>query len=166
MWVEPCVVSIHPPPCHATYQRSLRARHGQQRTFVCSASLPHPLDVRSPVFSLDEAPPGVERKREVAAAPISGQRPRLCFEQASRDTDLTSPVASPDTPLQPSRPRVHAFRSPGFKFALLHVPSAFSPLVPALGVHRSFSKSSTSRSLAAQCLSCMLSSSMTRMRRA
>jgi hypothetical protein len=82
---------------------------------------------------------------------------QLCRKRTMTITNLTSPLPSADTPLQPSRPLVHATRSPLLKFALLQP----SPSV----AHLSFSHNSTVRISERQCRSSSLSSSRRRVSR-
>ena len=86
---------------------------------------------------------------EIATVLILARIPRFSAEQKEVITDLTLPPPSAETPLQPSRPRVHATRSPGLRWTFPHPPE-----VPtSLGTHRSFSNSSTSRRGLRQCSS-------------
>ena len=84
--------------------------------------------------------------------------PLTTFYVTTDGTDLTSPLPSSETPLQPSRPRVHGLRSMGLRLTLLHPRPvcALSLSIDELElppVQRSFSHSSTSRISDDQCLS-------------
>ena len=119
---------------------------------------PCALEVWPPVFRFHEQPAGREREGQVAAGadvggPAGRSAPAAHTQTRKTDTNLTSPLPPSATPLHPSRPRVHALRSPGRRFALLHPASPPALSSPPGFSHRSFSQSSTVRSSDRQCLS-------------